>query len=118
MPRDLTQLGRDYGDFIIAKIQRLYLDDGESIAIEDLKASKFGMQARCWLSKTGSKAKAQRRPTYRHGAPLIEIGLHHGRTRRRRPRSKGLGSSWRAAQPRPMLGAKRKTYTQFELFRF
>jgi hypothetical protein len=38
MPRDLTQLGRDYGDFIIAKIQRLYLDDGESIAIEDLKA--------------------------------------------------------------------------------
>ena len=36
--RDLTQLGRGYGDFIFAVFERLCADDGKTIATEDLKA--------------------------------------------------------------------------------
>jgi hypothetical protein len=36
--RDLAQLGRDYGDFIFAAFERLCMDDGKTIASEDLKA--------------------------------------------------------------------------------
>jgi hypothetical protein len=38
MPRDFAQLGRRYGDFIIAKFERLCSDDGKTIEAEDLKA--------------------------------------------------------------------------------
>jgi hypothetical protein len=37
MPRDLEQIGGDYGDFIVAMFERLCTDD-DTIAIEDQKA--------------------------------------------------------------------------------
>jgi hypothetical protein len=38
MTRDLAQLGREYGDVIIAVFDRLCSDDGKTIATEDLRA--------------------------------------------------------------------------------
>jgi hypothetical protein len=39
--RDLAQLGRRYGDFILAVFERLCSDDGTTIGTEDLKAFQF-----------------------------------------------------------------------------
>ena len=40
MPRDLAQLGRAYGDFILAILERLCSDDGETIVADDLAKLK------------------------------------------------------------------------------
>jgi hypothetical protein len=40
MKRDLVQLGRDYGDFIIAVFERLCSDDGKTVAADDMAQFK------------------------------------------------------------------------------
>jgi hypothetical protein len=69
MPRDLAQLGRDYGDLIVSVFERLCSDDGKTIAIEDQKAFER------WHA---NKAGAVERELRAEGATEHDIGVWRG----------------------------------------
>jgi hypothetical protein len=68
MPRDLAQLGRDYGDYIFAVFERLCADDGKTIATArppDLRrcplitrASRSVARSLVWLGQRRSSPPA------------------------------------------------------------
>ena len=64
MPRDLEQIGGDYGDFIVAMFERLCTDDG-TIAIEDQKA----FEARRAMKVRALENQLRRRTTSARGRP-------------------------------------------------
>jgi hypothetical protein len=55
--RDLAQLGRRYGDFILAVFERLSSDDGETIAADDLAKLTSWHAAKVTALETEFRAK-------------------------------------------------------------
>jgi hypothetical protein len=69
MKRDLVQLGRDYGDFIIAVFERLCSDDGKTVAADDMA------QFKSWHANKVLALETQLRA---EGATEVDIGVWRG----------------------------------------